>query len=515
MIGSKELSYFYDELEDIATYSNKSWDEANFMKQINFIKQIYKEESKQLPQELKMTKSIGDFRTEMQKSGGYQARRERIKEILYPIIDLLEEKENMETEYGRINQKDINDYLKENNYTIETTYGSIKEIPTTSSSGGNGLVYYGKLNKNDVAIKFLANSDSKKRNRFLCEFINIVMKIENYEGIVKQYFYDEIVIGKHKVPFIVMKKYSNHMQYKENVSQDYLIACFSQIANSLKKLHENGIIHRDLKPENILIDENGRLIISDFGISYYNSDEFELTGHTTKTERLANFAFSAPEQINSTEKPTEATDIYALGQIMQWLAYGQVHRGTNRKKITEKYPGPRMNILDNIIEKSLENDPKNRFQTIDEIFEYINSENNNSTLEENNSVEKNEINAEELKNKLIDIINHIIKVEEEDENGNIYNVKAFSMADDFDKEDIYMFINGIPEKEKELLFYDTVKFSDYFDTDFYIYNEMNLDKKYFSELYKLYESIKDNDELSKAFITYIVNSFNNNVELPF
>lgn len=513
-MSSEELTNFYDELEDIATYFSSNWNEKEFMKTIDFIKKIYKEENIESPKELKMTKSISDFRTEIQEAGGYKERRERIKEILYPIIDILEDRQNNNAEYGKITQSVINEYLKNNNYSIKTIYDTITGIGLNSSSGGNGFVYYGKLNKVDVAIKFLHNSSENKRNRFLCEFINVVMKIENYEGIVKQYFYDELVIDGHKIPYIVMKKYSNSLQYNEKVTQDYLISCFSQIARALEKLHNCGIIHRDIKPKNILIDENGRLNICDFGISYYNQDEFNMTGHTTKTDKLANFDFSAPEQVNSEEPPTPATDIYALGQIIQWLVYGKVHKGTGRKRITEKYSGSRMEVLDNIIEKCLENDPKNRFQSIEEIFEYINSENKEISVQPSSS-EENSTNIDELKNKLIDIINHITTTEVEDEFDNPFTIKSFYLKDEFEKEDIINFIKNIPEKQKGLLFYDEVYFSDLCDEDGYIYNERKIDKKYFNELYKLYESIKDNEELSKSFITYVTNNFNNNFELPF
>lgn len=47
-------------------------------------------------------------------------------------------------------------------------------------------------------------------------------------------------------------------------SAKYYIA---QIVIALEYLHKNGIIHRDLKPENLLIDAEGRIKLTDFGLS--------------------------------------------------------------------------------------------------------------------------------------------------------------------------------------------------------------------------------------------------------
>ena len=514
MISSKELTYFYDELEDIATYNSQGWNEKNFLEYVKFIKEKYDEKKIEIPEELKKTRSIEDFRLEMQKAGGYKERRERIKEILYPIIDYVEEQENNNLNNGAITVTEIKNYLKIHDYSLTTIYGDIKEIDLNEQSGGNGSVFFGKMNKTDVAIMFLLSEGKDKENRFLCEFINIIMKIDNYEGIVKQFFYEKVFINNKKVSIIVMKKYSNHLNYIEEASQDYLIACFSQIAQALKKIHSYGIIHRDLKPGNILIDENGRLNISDFGISFYDRDLFELTGHTKKTDRLANFEFSAPEQINSKNEPTRATDIYSLGQIMQWLVYGKIHKGTKRKRITDKYTGQRMELLDSIIERCLCNTPSERFQSIEEIYEFINNEKNNTESEISLKEDKKELSIEEVKNRLEDIANNITTVEIEDEYGYPTTIKSFIAVDEFNKESLLEFINGIPYKEKELLFFDEVVFSDYYERG-YIYNEQKLKKEYFTELYKLYDSIKEKYELLDASLSYLVMRLNNNIELPF
>ena len=35
----------------------------------------------------------------------------------------------------------------------------------------------------------------------------------------------------------------------------------------LEALHKQGVVHRDIKPENFLIDDDGFLMLTDFGLS--------------------------------------------------------------------------------------------------------------------------------------------------------------------------------------------------------------------------------------------------------
>ena len=511
-----ELQDFIDVLEDLATYCNISIDEKTFSEDIRKIKKMFNDANIDLPPEIKLTKRSYDYRSQLQKFGGYKDRRERIKETFYPLMDYLENKIDISNQTEVFTQKKLNDYLRLNNYAIKTIYGNITEISITeTSAGGNGIVYFGKLNNHDVAIKFLLKNDKNKRNRFLCEFFNVLIGVDNNEGIVKQYFYEEIVLDSCKVPIIVMKKYSNHLEYVDEISQDELISSFDQLAQALKKIHDNGIIHRDLKPKNILIDENGRLNIADFGISYYNSGIYDMTGHTQKSERLANYEFSAPEQNDSKKELTRAADIYSLGQIIYWLVFNETCKGTRRKKITDKYSGPRMELLDNIIDKCIANEPSDRYQTIDEIYKDINTKLLPSGDVDTKKIIKKD--KKEIKEQLEDIMQHIAFTIDSDSYGNEYEIPTFKTPERFTNEKVIRFLEKIQIKQQELLFYDKVKFSDFYDDyEGMFFEESYIDKKHFSDLYNLYLEIKDDDELFLPFIKYIVKTFNDNcIDLPF
>lgn len=51
----------------------------------------------------------------------------------------------------------------------------------------------------------------------------------------------------------------------------------SQILTGLDYLHQNNIIFRDIKLENILFDAEGRIKITDFGLSKPGIDDDEIT----------------------------------------------------------------------------------------------------------------------------------------------------------------------------------------------------------------------------------------------
>jgi serine/threonine protein kinase len=93
-----------------------------------------------------------------------------------------------------------------------------------------------------------------------------------------------------------------------------IVSYVKQLAEALQYAHERKLIHRDIKPENMLLDENGQLLLSDFGIALVTQS----TRYQNTQEVIGTAAYMAPEQLQG--KPRRASDQYALGIVVyEWL----------------------------------------------------------------------------------------------------------------------------------------------------------------------------------------------------
>ncbi len=94
------------------------------------------------------------------------------------------------------------------------------------------------------------------------------------------------------------------------------------LAQAMEAAHRKKIVHRDLKPSNIMFDNEGRLIIMDFGLARLLEDEG--TRLTNAGDRLGTPGFMSPEQANGDREAIgPATDIFALGVILYLLLTGK------------------------------------------------------------------------------------------------------------------------------------------------------------------------------------------------
>ncbi|UCE02053.1 MAG: protein kinase [Candidatus Latescibacterota bacterium] len=87
----------------------------------------------------------------------------------------------------------------------------------------------------------------------------------------------------------------------------YSLHVLDQILEALAYAHDNGVIHRDVKPENILVWRDGRVKITDFGVSRLMDTPVT---HTTVTGTPS---YRAPEQAYG--RPTYASDVFAMALV--------------------------------------------------------------------------------------------------------------------------------------------------------------------------------------------------------
>lgn len=258
------------------------------------------------------------------------------------------------------------------------------QIIKTIGEGGMANVYLAKdtiLDRN-VAVKVLRGDladDEKFVRRFQREALS-ASKL-NHPNIVEMYD-----VGEDDGRYYIVMEYVQGKTLKSLVKKrgaltlPEVIDIMTQLTSAIMCAHDSYIIHRDIKPQNVMILDDGRVKIMDFGIAMaLNSNELTQTNSV-----MGSVHYLPPEQANGSGS-TIKSDIYSLGILMYELLVGKVpFKGDNAVEIAIKQmkePIPSIckqnpdipQSVENIVLRACAKNPKNRYDSVREMYDDIKS----------------------------------------------------------------------------------------------------------------------------------------------
>lgn len=257
--------------------------------------------------------------------------------------------------------------------------------------GGMGEVYLAQDTRlgRKVALKLLPtslNSDEDRLKRFAREARSA--SALNHPNVSVIHEIGETDDGRHFIAMEHIEGRTLRRRLNEGpVSVNEAINITLQVASALTAAHDAGVVHRDVKPENIMLRPDGYVKVLDFGLAklterYAAASDSEAPTfpafNTQSSHLIGTVNYLSPEQARR-QPVDERTDTWSLGVVLyEMLTRRMPFSGETPSHaivaILESEPEPLTRRLDKvpahlqrIIEKALQKDRDQRYQTTAEI----------------------------------------------------------------------------------------------------------------------------------------------------
>jgi len=252
------------------------------------------------------------------------------------------------------------------------------QIEEVIGKGAMGTVFMGtdpKISRT-VAIKTVAMSEEFEqqqledvKNRFFRE-AETAGRLHHPNIVI---IYD--VGEEHDLAYIAMEyvKGESLDQYTHSnalLAVDEIFAIGIALAEALDYAHKNNVVHRDVKPANMIYNRDSKIVkMTDFGIACLTDNSKTRTGMV-----LGSPSYMSPEQLAG-KKVDGRSDLFSLGVALYQMFTGCLpftadsmtalaYKIANEKpKSIRKMRSDLPTCLTRLINKSLEKEPKQRFQT--------------------------------------------------------------------------------------------------------------------------------------------------------
>ncbi|KAJ6528312.1 kinase-like domain-containing protein, partial [Mycena vulgaris] len=181
-------------------------------------------------------------------------------------------------------------------------------------AGGFGKVYRGTWNRTEVAIKVLQNVTGVTASVALW----LTLRHPNVLQFLGANTLDD-------TPFVVMPYIQHNARefLQHQPTFDPVCDQLRDVSLGLQYLHSRKICHGDIKGANILVEDSGRALLCDFGLSRVKSDVTSRTVREGPTTILGSRNWMAPELLAGSA-PKMPSDIYAFGMTLYELYTDEV-----------------------------------------------------------------------------------------------------------------------------------------------------------------------------------------------